>query len=448
MDSELINAVLLGASAVGFGAGVYWQIKRRQDPKKRSGSIDRVRASNSPAESVEPEVQTAPDASRIIGTMRPVMLAVTPIADDPAASELFVQRAHSADEKFYREIPHSRSDLKEIACLFEHLSILDKKNGDDLSENVYTLSFSPIIDEVLRAGYHPRVNATAMDLNILAFAEDGSVIGEPMSMPDYSWGAPARIQTLWEMLNLGEHHPLEGEIRRELSFMKSKLAKLKLLIPAARGHAWQLDWEALFDLSRDLRRLGYEPGKAQERMTRADVIAENMRRHNRRIDKALVDLQTQMKSASDADVAVTSALSLLWERELSVLFLRAIALLRVLSNDDYAHGMRCSSHLKINLDEFPHIEKLLEKARHIVYESVEKEGRTMPQTERDEIAALAKDIDRMKEDYRTIRAELEDNVAKLQEKIDHFLIVQSRPKCFAVRMSTDKEVETLLVLDH
>ena len=155
-----------------------------------------------------------------------------------------------------------------------------------------------------------------------------------------------------------------------------------------------------------------------------------------------------MKSASDADVAVTSALSLLWERELSVLFLRAIALLRVLSNDDYAHGMRCSSHLKINLDEFPHIEKLLEKARHIVYESVEKEGRTMPQAERDEIAALAKDIDRMKEDYRTIRAELEDNVAKLQEKIDHFLIVQSRPKCFAVRMSTDKEVETLLVLDH
>ena len=71
-----------------------------------------------------------------------------------------------------------------------------------------------------------------------------------------------------------------------------------------------------------------------------------MRTKNVEIDKTLDELAGNMKTAKDADEALTKAIPLAYERELSVLFLRAIALLRVIVGDDYCHGMRCRNNGK------------------------------------------------------------------------------------------------------
>ena len=45
-------------------------------------------------------------------------------------------------------------------------------------------------------------------------------------------------------------------------------------------------------------------------------------------------------------------------------------------------------------------------------------------------------------------ARLKTDVERLQTAIDHYLILQGRPRRYAVRMREDNTVEALMVLEH
>lgn len=66
---------------------------------------------------------------------------------------------------------------------------------------------------------------------------------------------------------------------------------------------WGDYWDKLFDLVRDVRRLGAGEGQALMRTERTDVLAKDMYAINRRIDESLATLEKNMKTPEEADVA-------------------------------------------------------------------------------------------------------------------------------------------------
>ena len=341
------------------------------------------------------------------------------------------------------------SDLRAVQCLFEHVNALAWQPDEDLSRHVYEVTFSPVIERALEAGFHPRVNATANDLEIMGVDEHGLELGEPMSTPDYSWGSPARVHYLWSILNPAEHeHPLAPELRAEMETIKGLLAKVKLFVTALEARDWQLEVDELFDLSRDVRRLGLEEGRAQQRTERADRLAAVMRAHNARIDESLESLREGIRTLQDADDALNKAVPLMQERELAILCLRAIALIRVISSDDYMHGMRCSSRIAENVRAFPDVHPLLDRARAAAYEAAETKSRAMNEAELKLLGDVKKDADHLAEVHDAVVAELRQKMLSLQETIDRHLIIQGRPRRHAVRVGADNKIEAFLVLEH
>lgn len=449
MDSELLTGLLLGACALGFGLGALWQIVRRK-PKtaRRVERIGTRRSAAAPA-AAQPPAQPEPPRRPEVGVHRPAMLAITGVAGDLTAAEVFIQRAHVLDVPHFREMTVGPSDLRAVQCLFEHVNALAWQPDEDLSRHVYEVTFSPVIERALEAGFHPRVNATANDLEIMGVDEHGLELGEPMSTPDYSWGSPARVHYLWSILNPAEHeHPLAPELRAEMETVKGLLVKVKLFVTALEARDWQLEVDELFDLSRDVRRLGLEEGRAQQRTERADRLAAVMRAHNARIDESLESLREGIRTLQDADDALNKAVPLMQERELAILCLRAIALIRVISNDDYMHGMRCSSRIAENVRAFPDVHPLLDRARAAAYEAAETKSRAMNEAELKLLGDVKKDADHLAEVHDAVVAELRQKMLSLQETIDRHLIIQGRPRRHAVRVGADNKIEAFLVLEH
>lgn len=471
MDSELLTVLLLAACAVGFGVGALWQIVRRkpQAARKLERRIERIervgprRAAPAPgsAEAAKAaaraaaaavaaaERPAAPDASARIGTMRPMTLAITPVSGDLTAAEVFVSRALEINEPHYRDLKADPVQVRGIQCLFDHAPCLAWEPGCEYSSRIYEVAFSPVIDAALSAGFNPRANATASDLQIMAIDEHGQELGEPMATPDYSWGAPARVYKLWTLLNPAEHeHALAAELRAEIDAVDKILPRVKLFVPAVEGLSWQKEFEALRDLANDAMRLGLEEGRAQARTARADELAAVMRAHNRAIDEKLAALLAGMKTPEDASAALKAAVPLMTERKLAVMVLRAIALVRVIASDDYVHGMRCSSKIAQNVEEFPNVHPLLETARRIALDAAASKARALRPDELERLGGIRREAARLAEAHDGVVAQLKADVSRLQSAIDSHLIVQSLPRRHAVRLNEEGRVEALLVLEH
>lgn len=449
MNEELLTAVLLVACALCFGAGALWQIRRRQTAVRRTRAR-RVERMPGRTEEVKKPAETPTPARPVIHSPgRPSMLAIAEVPGDATVADIYIQRALEVDLPHYAEVEAEPHDLKALAHLFEHCPALEREPDDGFAEDTYAVSFTPAVESAHKQGFSPRINATASDLHVLALDAHGAQLGQPIPTADYGWGTPSHINTLWDLLNPAEQkHFLEGELRNELDFIEKELPKLKLLIPAVRGLEWQKHYDELFELSRDVRRLGLEEGRAQERIARADELAAAMRGVNRRIDTSIKTFAHSIKDAEEADLALTSSVGSLHEREMAVLFLRAIAVIRVIASDDYMHGMRCSARLELNVKEFPDVHVLLDRARHIAVEALENRSRSMNEAEMTLVESVRKDADRLAEEHDELHARLERDVARLQALIDRHLILQGRRRRFAVRLKPDLSISALLVLQQ
>lgn len=452
MDNEILTWLLIAACAAGFGGGAAWQaLRRRSQPLKRR-TIDRVGARPTAPKMPQPEVKPAPEPVKrgpVVGVTRPSMLAFTTLEGSVTAADLFVQRSLDIDEDHYRTLPVPEEELKTLNALFARNCTLENEPGDGLSRHIYSLNFSKMIGDALRSGFMPHPNATSNDLQVIALGENAQALGRPMTVEDHEYGAFPHVTQLWMMCDpTDKKHELDGLLEEELNGVRQLLPRVKLLVTAVEGLAWDQRWDALFDLVRDVRRLGAGEGQAQERSERTDKLAQEMYAINRRIDESLATLEKNMKTPEEADVALTTCIPYILERELAVLYLRTLAVIRVVSGDNYLHGMHCSTYIARNVEKFPDVHALLDKARHIVYDAMEVQGRTMNAPAMDLAGQVKRDADLLGQAHDESVARLKTDVERLQTAIDHYLILQGRPRRYAVRMREDNTVEALMVLEH
>ncbi|GEM_PF-298020 len=452
MDNEILTWLLIAACAAGFGGGAAWQaLRRRSKPLKRR-TIDRVGARPTAPKMPQPEVKPAPEPVKrgpVVGVTRPSMLAFTTLEGSVTAADLFVQRSLDIDEEHYRTLPVPEEELKTLNALFARNCTLENEPGDGLSRHIYSLNFSKMIGDALRSGFMPHPNATSNDLQVIALGDNAQALGRPMTVEDHEYGAFPHVTQLWMMCDpTDKKHELDGLLEEELNGVRQLLPRVKLLVTAVEGLAWDQRWDALFDLVRDVRRLGAGEGQAQERSERTDKLAQEMYAINRRIDESLATLEKNMKTPEEADVALTTCIPYILERELAVLYLRTLAVIRVVSGDNYLHGMHCSTYIARNVEKFPDVHALLDKARHIVYAAMEVQGRTMNAPAMDLAGQVKRDADLLGQAHDESVARLKTDVERLQTAIDHYLILQGRPRRYAVRMREDNTVEALMVLEH
>lgn len=456
MNSELIQALLLLACAVGLGAGVVWQFIRRRKPKRNRRRVERVGrrpAADAVKKAVQaeikarqtPEADLRPDT----GMERPVMLAVTGLRDSATAADLFIQRALDIDEDYYRVLDIDRRELAEISGLFTRNVTLEKFPGDGLSENVYSLNFSQLIQEALFNGYVPHPNVVSNDLSVLALSADMNLLGEPMAVEDHEFGCFPHIHTLWMMCNpTDKKHELDDILSEQLALIRAAMPRAKEMVPSFQGVRWCRHWDELFDLVRDVRRVGAAPGKAQERTRRMDDLKDAMWEINHRIDRSLETFVHNIRTPVEADMALTNCVSLMLERELTVLFLRAIALIRVMGADTYLHGVHCSGRIRSNVRTFPKVTALIDKARAIALHSLENPARAMDEPAMALAGKVNRDADDLAREHDQIVDRLWVDVARLEAAVDQYMILQGRPRRFAVRLKDDNTVDALLVLEH
>ena len=72
-------------------------------------------------------------------------------------------------------------------------------------------------------------------------------------------------------------HVLAGELKAEIEEIDRRLPKVKLMTSALGGHEWTERRDELFDCARDANRLGAEEGRAVDRVTRIEALAQFMR---------------------------------------------------------------------------------------------------------------------------------------------------------------------------
>ena len=456
INNEWLTIILLVVAAASFGVGAVWQTQRRRKAymeehlrrRRRHRDVVRARPETSVAKEVAPR-PVAPTPERSVGVQRPALLAITEVSGSVEAAEVFIQRALSIEEDHFRAIPVAPLDLKRLRGLFERVDTLAFYPDGPFSRQYYSVSFAPAIEKAMGYGVKPRVTASVMDLQVVALSADSQVIGSPMGVPENDWGDVSRIQLLWELFNPAEHpHELEELLKYEIREIESRLKRVQLLAHAVEGRAWSMYWDTFFDLSRDARRLGAQKGRALDRIMRIDELARAMRQENRNIDAELQKLTQSMVDVKSADEALNSAIPLMYERELGILFLRGIAILRVMTGDDYTHGMRCSSHIAINVKRYPEVTALLDRARAVALDAVTRKGVALDAEEMAIITKLKKDVDELRNVHDETLRNLKKDIASMQLAIDQHLLLQERPRRFAVRMDEHGVLDGLFVLEY
>ncbi len=454
--SELSTVVVSVVACVVVGAGFVWQMMRRRNRKANASKPTAVKrdASGHPLPPARPEEGAVKKSKAVsdfeaVGVKRPTMLAVTAMRGDATASELFIQRAFKIDREFWHELDVSYHEMRRLDCLFAEANKLAWVPGSAFERHIFAVSFSPVLEEALKQGYHPRVNATAADLQICAVDEMGRILGEPMQMPDHAWGEPARVHALWCALNpTDKPHELEGDLVNELALLKDRVEKLSEHVAALTARTWQQRFEKLLDLSEDLRRLGAEGGQAAERHARIDEIVKEVRGDAARIDEAIAERASSVKTVEDADQALVHAVAYLYVRELTIRVLRVCALLRVMAGDTFAHEVHCANHIITDLDQFTDVRGLIAAAAAAAHAPLESENhRAMS----DQHVQLAGDIARHSRELQklhdALEGELRSQAQQLQTKVDRCLLWQSHPRRYAVRLDDYGHIEKMYVLD-
>lgn len=454
MQHDLSTWILIIACLLCLGAGIGWQVYRRFDGRRAQKTVrrrvERVgrRVNTSPIpEMPQPEEPTPPKERQ--GVLRPVMLAVTTLPTRLSAADLFIQRALEVDEPFYSEIPVDPKELKPLEPLFARNVALARVPGDGLSRYVYSLNFSHMIQEAFLAGFMPHPNATSADLSIVALDDHAQPLGDVMAVEDYGFGVESHVQTLWQLCNpVDKKHELDDLLEEELNLVRDLMPRAKLLVAAVQGVAWTAHWDELFDLVRDVRRVGAQPGKAQERCARIDALAKKLYAINARIDVTIQTMVKNIRTPLEADMALTNSIAYMTERELSVLFLRVLALIRVMSGDTYLHGIHCSSNIAKNVALFPDFKALLEKSQHIAYEAMELHSRDFTDEVMSLVGQVKKDAETLQHEYEESMKRLKADMSRVQASVDQFLILQGRPRRFAVKLNADNTIAALMILEH
>ena len=459
--SDFSGVIAPLAAFVIFGAGLTWQLLRRKSvkPKKPTRTIDRISVdrrtpNGSPVPNEDPATGAVAKDQAVydfeaVGVKRPTMLAVTTIRGNATAAEVFIQRAFKIDREYWRELDVSVPEMRGLDCLFVNACKLAWVPGSNFERHIYAVSFSPILEEALRQGFHPRVNATAADLQFCAIDETGTQLGEAMSMPDHAWGQEARVLALWSALNPADKpHELEDELRKEIEVLKDRVEHIGRYVSALTERTWKMRMDDIVDLAHDIRRHGTEVGPAGDRNTQTDELVKTMRLEAEKIDTMVEDHTKTVKDLEDADSALVHAIAYMYVRELTVRVLRVCALLRVIGGDTFEHEVRSANRITANVTGFTDVKPLIAAAQAIAHSKLAVESKGMSETEVERAGAISRHAKELTKTHDDLVAALDAEAVSLQEQIDKYLLLQSRPRRYAVRVDDYGHVEKLMVLEH
>lgn len=454
---ELWGAVAPAIAVAAVAAGFAWQMMRRKTvkPKVRPEPMSWKKdprtglpiPNDDPAKGAE-KTDAGVERFRAVGVKRPTMLAVTAIRGEATAAELFIQRAFKIDRPFWRPLDVSFHEKRNIDCLFSNVNKLAWVPGSAFERHFYAVSFSPVLEEALHQGFHPRVNATAADLQICAIDETGTQLGEPMLMPDHSWGEPAKVHALWCALNpTDKQHDLEPELKEELRVLGEHVESIVEYVSALSARNWQIRFKELTDLADDLCRLGAEAGPATERHSRTNAIEKEVDADSQRIDKAVKDKLDEMRSLEEADQALVYAKACIAVRELIVRFKRILAILRVIGGDTFEHELQGANNMTRDLENFPDVRPLIEAATHMAHEALSKDSRSMNELDLKRAGEITRHAKELVEMHDTYYDQLKKDVDRVQAELDRCLVQQTHQRRFAVRVDDAGHIEEMYVLD-
>ena len=443
------------AAAAVAGAGFVWQMMRRRTVNPPMPSVEhRDPASGLPTANEEPAkgAEAKPKAVldfEAVGPGRPTMLAVTAMRGDATVAEVFIQRAFKIDREYWRPLDVDFHEARGLDCLFANVNKLAWVPGSAFERHIYAVSFSPVLEEALRQGFHPRANAVASDLQICAIDSSGVQMGEPMLMPDSSWGQPGRVHALWCALNPADkEHPLKKELDAELAVLADHVGSIMTHVSALSARNWQLRYDELKDLADDFSRVGAETGQATERTAHIDALEKVVNATAARIDADIADRTAVMTTLEDTDHSLQYATACIAVREVIVRVRRILSVLRVMGGDTFAHELHGATEIEKDITAFPDVKAILEKGQRIADEALKREARTMNEAEIQLAGAISQHVRELAALHDECFEQLKADVRRVQAELDRWMINQSHHQRYAVRVSDAGSIESMFVLEH
>lgn len=443
------------AAVVVVGAGFIWQMMRRRTVKPPMPSVEhRDPKTGNPTPNEAPQKGAEAKSKEVlefeaVGPGRPTMLAVTAMRGDATVAEVFIQRAFKIDREYWRSLHIDFHEARGLDCLFANVNKLAWVPGSAFERHIYAVSFSPVLEEALQQGFHPRANAVASDLQICAIDSNGVQMGEPMLMPDSSWGQSGRVHALWCALNpTDKEHPLKKELDAELKILGEHVEGLVAYVSALSARNWQLRYKELHELADDLSRIGAETGPATERNAHIDAIEKVVNSSAQHIDNDIEDRVNLMRTLEDTDQSLQYVTACIAVREVIVRFRRILSILRVIGGDTFVHELHGAAEIEKDITSFPEVRSILAKARQIADEALKNEARTMNEAEIQLAGVVSRHAQDLANLHDVFYDQLKADVKRVQVELDRWMINQSHHQRYAVRVDDSGRIEDMFVLEH
>ena len=443
MDSELILMVLFVAVALAVVAvGIYMQVRRHRavvPPSLPTKETDEVLR-----EAQEDAAQKTAELNFVsVGVQRPSLLAITPAAGQESSSaEVFIQRAFKIDRPNWRSLGVSTSDMRRLDCLFQNTCKLQWVPNSVFERHIYTVSFSPALEAAVNRGMQPRVLPNSGDLVIVALDANGARMGEPMDVTEGSWGEPAEVALLWAALNPNDRphilaHYIEDEMK-ELNERAGIKGKTASSLPAV---SWMQRVDELQLVAGEFLQLGLVPGRNPQRFARIEALRSLAEREAHELTKSVAEDKVLMRSLTDCLTALAKAPAQMRLFDLVMRVRRLCSILAVMGGDNFNEELQGANRLSDTV-RFTALEELLDKAQQMAAQALSSPQPT-DQVHAREVDRIAGEL---RSQYDALVEKIQEGAAEMQEQADRCLLLQSRPRRYAVRIDDDNHVEDLFVL--
>lgn len=444
MDSELSFMVLFVALALFIVAmGIYLQIKRRRaaiPPSLPTKETDQVLQE---AEK-QAEEKTAELNFVSVGVARPSLLAIAPAAGQESSSaEVFIQRAFKVDRPNWRSLGVAKSDMHRLDCLFQNACKLQWVPNSIFERHIYTVSFSPALEAAVNRGMQPRVLPTSGELVILALDATGARMGEPMDVTEHSWTEVAEVSLLWAALNPNDQpHVLADLIKDEMAKLTACAGITGQAASSLPAVSWMQRVEELQLVTGDFLRLGLRPGRNPQRFARIEAIRKLAERELIELNKSLAEEKVMLRSVQDCLTALEKTASQVRLYELVMRVRRLCSILAVVAGDTFNEELQGANRLSDEV-RFVALEEFLDRCLQLAYSSTRAQT-PVDQAHSHEVVRI---VEQLRSQYDELVKLLQNDVEEMQEQIDRCLLLQSRPRRYAVRIDDENHVEDFFVLE-
>ena len=416
MDYELSAWILIG---VLFLVTVVLLILRARRPKpvKPQRHVDRVSVRRTTACKKEEEKPVVPDLP-FYDVERPGVLV---FMNAQGQAKLLFQRAQVADDAFFRSLTEDKAVLQAFNPIVTHVNALNGAAQTGLCNDLYTINF---VRDVTETDEH---------LTTRALTTHGQPMGECLKESI----SASMVEKLRELTKrAGIDRELKMAIDRECLGLEKALSRASLLLESERKTEWKArlsEIKALM-LSDDQTESSPDINHIQ---TLLHVVDDSL-------GSELATLSDSVKDLASADDALTRAIPLIEERELIVRSLFLLSIIKISKDESYFSGLQSISRLVKSTKTLHGVERLLENARHVIFELAEKSGREMKDEELTLLRQVKKEIEELRRVAVATRSRLREECAYLQAVVDDYLIHCNMEPRYALRVNEDGRISALM----